>query len=291
MVINEPPKFVRLKILFPSLLYFILYQLSFLLITTACHVEASRSTSNMSNHPQHGAHHNTQNQGSPFPQGPSPGLQYRNIFMNAMLNQFARVDLDGGNMASADATMANQLLIGANLQQYVNANGQPCFAAPGMYSTQPLVQAQLPDNSYNPYPTAMPCFAHSAYPSNLVGGPTIMPYTPDRSYCLPMAHIPQVDHAPFGSTPPQQLLAVDVDIESLLVQHPAIPPAGPAPPRASLRTLDQSLSNPISGNRNVYIGGLHPNTDDITLAAYAARFGKVETSKAIIDTSTGTCKG
>jgi hypothetical protein len=58
-----------------------------------------------------------------------------------------------------------------------------------------------------------------------------------------------------------------------------------------MRTLEQSLSNPIYGNRNVYIRGLHPNTDDDTLAAYAARFGRVETSKAIIDTSTGACKG
>ena len=62
-------------------------------------------------------------------------------------------------------------------------------------------------------------------------------------------------------------------------------------PRENMRTLEQSLSNPIFGNRNVYIRGLHPNTDDATLAAYATRFGQVETSKAIIDTSTGACKG
>jgi hypothetical protein len=121
-------------------------------------------------------------------------------------------------------------------------------------------------------------------------------------------HIAQVDRSPFGSTPsPQNLQAqhlptakvpfktipVDVDIDALLIQHPAIPHAVPAvfTPRESMRTLDQSLSNPIPGNRNVYIRGLHPNTDDETLAAYASRFGKVETSKAIIDTSTGACKG
>lgn len=123
-------------------------------------------------------------------------------------------------------------------------------------------------------------------------------------------HIAAVDRSPFGSTPsPQQLslphasqtgkplpyktIPVDVDIDALLVQHPAIPRAVPAvfTPRENMRTLDQSLSNPIYGNRNVYIRGLHPNTDDDTLAAYAARFGKIETSKAIIDTSTGACKG
>jgi hypothetical protein len=122
--------------------------------------------------------------------------------------------------------------------------------------------------------------------------------------------IAAVDRSPFGSTPsPQQLplphvqhngkslsyktIPVDVDIDALLMQSPEIPRAVPAvfTPRESMRTLDQSLSNPIYGNRNVYIRGLHPNTDDETLAAYAARFGKVETSKAIIDTSTGACKG
>ncbi|CAG8961681.1 hypothetical protein HYFRA_00006220 [Hymenoscyphus fraxineus] len=124
-------------------------------------------------------------------------------------------------------------------------------------------------------------------------------------------HIAAVDRSVFGSTPsPQQLavqhpdnqnvkplqyktIPINVDVDALLAQSPPIPRAVPAvfTPRESMRTLDQSLSNPIAGNRNVYIRGLHPNTDDETLAAYAARFGKIETSKAIIDTSTGACKG
>ena len=123
--------------------------------------------------------------------------------------------------------------------------------------------------------------------------------------------IATVDRSPFGSTPspqqhpiqhadqqavkplPYKTIPINIDLDALLVQHPAIPRAVPAvfTPRESMRTLDQSLSNPIAGNRNVYIRGLHPHTDDETLAAYAARFGKVETSKAIIDTSTGACKG
>lgn len=123
-------------------------------------------------------------------------------------------------------------------------------------------------------------------------------------------HIAAVDRSPFGSTPsPQQLpthpdhkgmtyskantIPIGVDINALIAQHPPIPRAIPAvyTPRENMRTLDQSLSNPIQGNRNVYIRGLHPNTDDAMLQAYAERFGKVETSKAIIDTSTGACKG
>jgi hypothetical protein len=126
----------------------------------------------------------------------------------------------------------------------------------------------------------------------------------------PGTQIAAVDRSPFGSTPsPQQLslqhqeqpgkplpyktVPINVDLDALLIQAPSIPRAVPAvfTPRENMRTLDQSLSNPIAGNRNVYIRGLHPNTDDETLAAYAARFGKIETSKAIIDTSTGACKG
>jgi hypothetical protein len=119
------------------------------------------------------------------------------------------------------------------------------------------------------------------------------------------------DRSVFGNTPsPQQLatqhadqhvskplpyktIPINVDLDALLVQHPVIPRAVPAvfTPRENMRTLDQSLSNPIPNNRNVYIRGLHPNTDDETLAAYASRFGAVETTKAIIDTSTGACKG
>jgi hypothetical protein len=124
-------------------------------------------------------------------------------------------------------------------------------------------------------------------------------------------HIAAIDRSPIYSTPsPQQLshphvvqqvgkplpyktISISIDLDSLLQQQPAIPRAVPAvyTPRESLRTLEQSLTNQIFGNRNVYIRGLHPNTDDETLAAYAARFGRVETSKAIIDTSTGACKG
>lgn len=308
----------------------------------------NRSTANIYTQAQFRAHHDSQSQGSSFSQGPVPISQNENITMAAMMGQFGGVSLSGGNIASAAAaTMANQIPVGANPQLYVTADGQ-LFCAPGMYSTQPLATTHLSDNSYNAYPATLPYLAQAAYPGYLPGYPTVMPYTPARSYYPERSdllhkevpglenrrgsystnesapgtpyygsvslrdhgtQIAQVDRSPFGSTPsPQQLslpaipqatkfpyktIPVDVDIDALLVQHPAIPRAVPAvfTPRESMRTLDQSLSNPIPGNRNVYIRGLHPNTDDETLAAYTARFGKVETSKAIIDTSTGACKG
>lgn len=123
-------------------------------------------------------------------------------------------------------------------------------------------------------------------------------------------HIAIIDRSPVYSTPSPQIpthhvgqlipkplpyksTLTNMDLEALVQQHPAIPRAVPAvfTPPQSIRTLEQSLNNQMPGNRNVYIRGLHPDTDDGTLAAYATRFGKVETSKAIIDTSTGACKG
>jgi len=86
---------------------------------------------------------------------------------------------------------------------------------------------------------------------------------------------------------------VDEELLALLKEHPAIPEAVPAvfTPPTHMKTIEQCLENRIHGNRNVYIRGLHPTTDDELLLQYASRFGKVEQSKAIIDTATGACKG
>lgn len=85
----------------------------------------------------------------------------------------------------------------------------------------------------------------------------------------------------------------DCSLDELLKSEPPVPKAVPAvfTPPGQMKTLEQSLENRIAGNRNVYIRGLHPTTDDDLLLSYAARFGAVETSKAIIDTGTGACKG
>jgi hypothetical protein len=98
---------------------------------------------------------------------------------------------------------------------------------------------------------------------------------------------------------PEQIVApkapqpIDEDLLALLKQNPPIPEAVPAvfTPPSHTKSIEQCLENRIHGNRNVYIRGLHPTTDDELLLRYASRFGKVEQSKAIIDTSTGACKG
>lgn len=96
-----------------------------------------------------------------------------------------------------------------------------------------------------------------------------------------------------GASKPALSTIADRSLDDLLKKNPAIPKAVPAvfTPPGQMKSLDQSLENRISGNRNVYIRGLHPTTDDELLYRFTARFGAVETSKAIIDTGTGACKG
>lgn len=120
--------------------------------------------------------------------------------------------------------------------------------------------------------------------------------------------VASLDRSTYTTPSPQQLgmaslhidapkssvtLLPDAVLDDLLKREPAVPKAVPAvfTPPGQMKSLEQSLENRIPGNRNVYIRGLHPTTDDELLYHFAARFGGVETSKAIIDTGTGACKG
>lgn len=81
------------------------------------------------------------------------------------------------------------------------------------------------------------------------------------------------------------------DMEALTQQEPAIPRAVPAMwTNPSELTLARCLEN-REGITNVYIRGFLPETNDEMLYAYAARFGKIERCKAIVDLDTGLCKG
>ncbi|KAF4456985.1 hypothetical protein F53441_1000 [Fusarium austroafricanum] len=116
----------------------------------------------------------------------------------------------------------------------------------------------------------------------------------DRSaYTTPSPHQLLTSHHVEATSKPKPSPISESALDDLLSKSPAIPQAVPAvfTPAGQMKSLDQSLENRIPGNRNVYIRGLHPTTDDDLLYNYTARFGEVETSKAIIDTGTGACKG
>ena len=121
---------------------------------------------------------------------------------------------------------------------------------------------------------------------------TVIATTVDRSpfYSTPSPQMPHNVKPQAGKPFPYKAIPINYNVATL---DQIIPEAVPAvfTPREKVKTLDQSLYNPIYGNRNVYIRGLHPDTNDKTLVGYASLFGRVETLKAIIDTATGACKG
>ena len=78
-------------------------------------------------------------------------------------------------------------------------------------------------------------------------------------------------------------------IQMLVVQDPPIPRAIPAP-SSPMKPLDRCLENK-SGETNVYIRGLLPETTDDMLHVWGMRFGDIQSSKSIIDLKSGLCKG
>jgi hypothetical protein len=80
-----------------------------------------------------------------------------------------------------------------------------------------------------------------------------------------------------------------VHIQMLVSQDPPIPRAIPAP-SSPMKPLDRCLENK-TGETNVYIRGLLPETTDEMLHIWGIRFGDIQSSKSIIDLKTGLCKG
>ena len=86
---------------------------------------------------------------------------------------------------------------------------------------------------------------------------------------------------------------VTADFAAWTNQAPAIPdpvPARHSGPDGGRGSLEKILDNP-DGTTNVYVRGLQPDTTDELLGLYGRRFGYIESQKAIIDHSNGTCKG
>ncbi|KAF1948380.1 hypothetical protein CC80DRAFT_431696 [Byssothecium circinans] len=87
----------------------------------------------------------------------------------------------------------------------------------------------------------------------------------------------------------QPLPQISQHIHQLLVKEPPIPRAIPAP-SSPLKPLDRSLENK-TGETNVYIRGLLPETTDEMLRMWGERFGDIQSSKSIIDVKSNQCKG
>jgi hypothetical protein len=87
----------------------------------------------------------------------------------------------------------------------------------------------------------------------------------------------------------QSLPSLAPHLLALLTKDPPIPRAIPAP-NSPLKPLDRSLENK-TGETNVYIRGLLPETTDEMLYNWGARFGDIQSSKSIIELKSNLCKG
>lgn len=193
--------------------------------------------------------------------------------------------------------------------------------APGSYGA-PYVGLPMPLMPFTPGRNHIPQHrldrGHSEVPSleNRRGSYSTTESTPATPFYGAMSHreiaprVASLDRSAYTTPSPQQIVLANAQIDQhgkssaltrvsdqalddMLKKSPSIPKAVPAvfTPASQMKSVEQSLENRIPGNRNVYIRGLHPTTDDELLFKFASRFGEVETSKAIIDTGTGACKG
>jgi hypothetical protein len=124
-------------------------------------------------------------------------------------------------------------------------------------------------------------------------GATIMDRSPSGVYTSSATPSPsQMAHSYQLMAPVQKQQAMPTlppHLLALVHQEPPIPRAIPAP-SSPHKPLDRSLENK-TGETNVYIRGLLPETTDEMLHGWGRRFGDIQSSKSIIDLKTNLCKG
>ncbi|KAF2180023.1 hypothetical protein K469DRAFT_640229 [Zopfia rhizophila CBS 207.26] len=122
---------------------------------------------------------------------------------------------------------------------------------------------------------------------------TIMDRSPSAVYTTSGTPSPSQLSHPYPLVGPlqkqQAMPTLSPHLMALLHKDPPIPRAIPAP-SSPLKPLDRSLENK-TGETNVYIRGLLPETTDEMLHAWGKRFGDIQSSKSIIDLKTNLCKG
>ncbi|KAJ4332803.1 hypothetical protein N0V87_008088 [Didymella glomerata] len=124
-------------------------------------------------------------------------------------------------------------------------------------------------------------------------GTTIMDRSPSAVYTSSATPSPSQLAHPYQLMAPvqkqQAMPTLPPHLLALVHQEPPIPRAIPAP-SSPHKPLDRSLENK-TGETNVYIRGLLPETTDEMLHGWGKRFGDIQSSKSIIDLKTNLCKG
>jgi hypothetical protein len=124
-------------------------------------------------------------------------------------------------------------------------------------------------------------------------GTAIMDRSPSALYTNSATPSPSQLAHPYQVMAPiqkqQSMPTLPPHLLALVHQEPPIPRAIPAP-SSPHKPLDRSLENK-TGETNVYIRGLLPETTDEMLHLWGKRFGDIQSSKSIIDLKTNLCKG
>lgn len=137
-----------------------------------------------------------------------------------------------------------------------------------------------------------PYTGNGVYRYGATGAPAIMDRSPSAVYTNSATPSPS-QLTPYQLVAPipkqQSMPTLPPHLLALVHQDPPIPRAIPAP-SSPLKPLDRSLENK-TGETNVYIRGLLPETTDEMLEVWGRRFGDIDSSKSIIDLKTNLCKG
>ncbi|ROW09394.1 hypothetical protein VMCG_02249 [Cytospora schulzeri] len=115
-------------------------------------------------------------------------------------------------------------------------------------------------------------------------GPRVLS-TDRSSYTTPSPQQLAVSGMIGGTVGSKVKRVAETELRALVEQDPQIPAAVPAvfTTPEQRKTLDQCLENRIEGNKNVYIRGLHPTTDDELLLKFGfAKFKDVRDSEKCI---------
>ncbi|KAI8942414.1 hypothetical protein NX059_000488 [Plenodomus lindquistii] len=138
-----------------------------------------------------------------------------------------------------------------------------------------------------------PYGSNGTYRYGAGGATTIMDRSPNVLFTSSATPSPSQLAHPYQVMAPMQkqqsMPSLPPHLLALVHQEPPIPRAIPAP-SSPHKPLDRSLENK-TGETNVYIRGLLPETTDEMLHAWGKRFGDIQSSKSIIDNKTFLCKG
>ncbi|CCJ28246.1 unnamed protein product [Pneumocystis jirovecii] len=144
---------------------------------------------------------------------------------------------------------------------------------------------------HNPHPSSL---YHSIPAANMIPNPIINTnaFTATSGAYRYPGHVHTSMSSIYSSSPQLPSTPLSPQIAGMIAAGPPVPAPVPSifPGPTYYDTLESSLQNP-NKTTNVYIRGLPPDTTDESLYILASRFGKIHSSKAILDTQSGTCKG